>query len=178
MTLDSSGNLLVGVTSANANGGVLQLKSGITFPATQSASTDVNTLDDYEEGTFFASLTCGTSGTITVDASFKTLTYTKIGRAVTISGIFSTSAISSPTGTLRMAGLPFAQGTGNQFRGGGGYILNGAAATATTYSSWGGVSASTSINLNTRFAAGSVTSNAADITAATDFFINFTYFTD
>jgi len=26
--------------------------AGITFPATQSASTDANTLDDYEEGTW------------------------------------------------------------------------------------------------------------------------------
>ena len=152
--------------------------AGITFPATQSASSDANTLDDYEEGTFTVTLTCGTSGTITVDASFKTLAYTKIGRMVSISGTFSTSAISSPTGTLRMNGLPFAQGTGNQFRGGGGYFLNGAAVTATTSSVWAGVSASTSINLYTRNAAGSVTSNAADITAATDFFINLTYMTD
>jgi len=31
--------------------------AGITFPATQSASTDANTLDDYEEGTFTPTIT-------------------------------------------------------------------------------------------------------------------------
>jgi hypothetical protein len=51
-TVDSSGRLLVGVGSANANGGILQLTSGITFPATAVAASDANTLDDYEEGTW------------------------------------------------------------------------------------------------------------------------------
>jgi hypothetical protein len=39
-TVDSSGRLLVGVGSANANGGILQLTSGITFPATAVAASD------------------------------------------------------------------------------------------------------------------------------------------
>ena len=78
MRLDSSGNLLVGVTTANANGGVLQLKSGITFPATAVAATDANTLDDYEEGTWTPTASNFTvSGTSTLSG-----TYTKIGRVV------------------------------------------------------------------------------------------------
>jgi hypothetical protein len=53
---------------------------GITFPATQSASTDANTLDDYEEGTWVPVDNSGASLSFTsVFAS-----YTKIGRAVTI----------------------------------------------------------------------------------------------
>ena len=50
MRVDSSGRLLIGTSSGNANGGPLQLSGGITFPATVVAATDVNTLDDYEEG--------------------------------------------------------------------------------------------------------------------------------
>jgi hypothetical protein len=51
---------------------------GISFPATQSASSDANTLDDYEEGTWTPTASNFTvSGTSTL-----TGTYTKIGRVV------------------------------------------------------------------------------------------------
>lgn len=50
--------------------------AGITFPATQSASTDANTLDDYEEGTWTPTFTSW-GGTFTTVA-----TYAKIGRVV------------------------------------------------------------------------------------------------
>ncbi len=53
--------------------------SGVSFPATQSASTDPNTLDDYEEGTWTPTVTSWT-GTITSYTSSGT--YTKIGRQV------------------------------------------------------------------------------------------------
>jgi hypothetical protein len=51
--------------------------SGITFPATQSASTNANTLDDYEEGTW----TPGVSslGNLTGTPSYQSALYTKIG---------------------------------------------------------------------------------------------------
>jgi hypothetical protein len=111
MTLDASGNLLVGVTSANANGGVLQLKSGITFPATQVASSDANTLDDYEEGTTSTvTIATQTSGTITLNGSFNTLSYTKIGRLVTVTGNLTVSSVSLPIGGyIDVSGLPFAR---------------------------------------------------------------------
>jgi hypothetical protein len=51
--------------------------SGITFPATQSASSDVNTLDDYEEGTWTATLTNCVSGTVA------NTNYVKVGTIVT-----------------------------------------------------------------------------------------------
>jgi hypothetical protein len=50
----------------------------IIFPATQSASTDANTLDDYEEGTFTPTVTFQ-SGSATYTSSG---TYTKVGRLV------------------------------------------------------------------------------------------------
>jgi hypothetical protein len=49
--------------------------SGISFPATQSASSDANTLDDYEEGTWTA--TFGTSAATYNDQV--PVRYTKIG---------------------------------------------------------------------------------------------------
>jgi len=113
MRIDSSGNVLVGITSARANAGDVQVSKGISFPATQSAQSDANTLDDYEEGTFTATLTPLTSGTITLSAS--TCAYTKVGRKVTVTGELNTSAVSSPTGRLRIGSLPFSAGSGKSF---------------------------------------------------------------
>jgi hypothetical protein len=99
MRIDSSGNLLVGKTSATANGGDIQVSSGITFPATQVAKSNANTLDDYEEGTFTPTV----SG---VTLSSATGTYTKIGRQV-----FVSFDITWPTNTnttaITIASLPF-----------------------------------------------------------------------
>jgi hypothetical protein len=80
--------------------------TGITFPVTQSASSDANTLDDYEEGTWTAAFTAA-SGTITINASYNTGTYIKVGGLVSIMGDFVVSSVSSPTGALRITGLPF-----------------------------------------------------------------------
>ena len=80
--------------------------AGITFPATQSASTDANTLDDYEEGTWTPVITLG-GGSITYTASGH---YTKVGRMVTVTGTFMTSAASSPSGVPYITGLPFTIG--------------------------------------------------------------------
>jgi hypothetical protein len=94
--IDTSGNF---TTTAGITVG-----AGINFPDSQAASADANTLDDYEEGTWTAVLTPG-SGTITMAS--QTLTYTKIGRAVTLCGIMGTSGESSAGGGLSITGLPF-----------------------------------------------------------------------
>ena len=104
--IDTNGVLLVGVTSANANGGVLQLKSGITFPATQVAASDANTLDDYEEGTFTPTIgaSSGTATTVTINSAI----YTKIGREVTVIFDFSIVAVGTAAGAFQFS-LPFNQ---------------------------------------------------------------------
>jgi hypothetical protein len=63
----------VGAATPSASG------AGITFPATQSASTDANTLDDYAE---YTSPSTACTGALTVAAIYKV---TKIGRVVTLS---------------------------------------------------------------------------------------------
>jgi hypothetical protein len=78
--------------------------AGITFPATQSASTDANTLDDYEEGTWtptvIGTTTAGTASYIRV------ATYTKIGNTVFVTCYIEWSG-GTGTGNLRITGLPF-----------------------------------------------------------------------
>jgi hypothetical protein len=106
MRIDSSGNLLVGITSARANAGDVQVSKGISFPATQSAQSDANTLDDYEEGTFDPRLSFATGGD-TFSYNARVGTYTKIGRLVTINVLVDTSAKGAGTGNLSLTNLPF-----------------------------------------------------------------------
>jgi hypothetical protein len=73
--------------------------AGITFPSTQSASSDANTLDDYEEGTWTPTMS---SGTATIKSAVGT--YTKIGNRVIVSFNFTGNS----TGTSSsIGGLPF-----------------------------------------------------------------------
>jgi len=69
----------IGTNTFNTNGGVLQVSNGISFPATQSACADANTLDDYEEGTWTPSDGSGAGLTFAQNQG----RYTKIGREVT-----------------------------------------------------------------------------------------------
>ena len=86
---------------AGAGGG------GIKFAADISSS-DSDTLDDYEEGTFTVTFGCQNSGTITV-GSDNTMKYTKIGNVCHVSGRLDVDSVSSPTGTYVSVGnLPFA----------------------------------------------------------------------
>jgi len=102
-TLDST--VLIGVTSTNANGGILQLSSGITFPATAVDATDVNTLDDYEEGSFTPTI-IGTTTAGTGTYSFQVGRYTKIGNWVMFRIVLGWTAHTG-TGNMRISGLPF-----------------------------------------------------------------------
>jgi hypothetical protein len=71
LTVNSSGAVAL-------RGGVSASGVGITFPSTQVASSDANTLDDYEEGTWSPSILGFTSPTYGTRKG----TYTKIGRQV------------------------------------------------------------------------------------------------
>jgi hypothetical protein len=87
----------------------LQLKSGITFPATQVASSDANTLDDYEEGTWSPTPSGGANLTSQTSVSAR---YTKIGRLVTVSGYFTATVTVANTDTyFVLPSLPFVNGT-------------------------------------------------------------------
>jgi hypothetical protein len=89
--------------------------NGIKFPATQVASADVNTLDDYEEGTWTPSLFFGGVSGVTTYA-LRNGTYTKIGNTVTVRGYFSIATKSAATGVAGLEGLPFAvKGTSTEY---------------------------------------------------------------
>ena len=97
-TLLSATTIGVGGTTPSTSG------AGISFPATQSASSDANTLDDYEEGTW-TPVPISSSGSITSYSSSGT--YVKVGRSVTIFGQFILSNVGTASGGMSINGLPF-----------------------------------------------------------------------
>lgn len=105
MRIPAAGGVQAVTTISVGNATPSASGAGITFPATQSASTDANTLDDYEEGTWTGTLkgltTAGNSPTATG-------TYTKIGRLVMATINFSSVNTSGAAGILAISGLPFA----------------------------------------------------------------------
>ena len=93
-----SGNVIIGTAG-----------KGIDFSAADSgiSGSGDNLLDEYEEGVHVTSFVCAGSGTITINSSFDTLFYTRIGRLVTINGRLKVSSVSSPVGAIILS-LPFA----------------------------------------------------------------------
>jgi hypothetical protein len=87
--------------------------AGITFNGDTAAA---NELDDYEEGTWTATLGTftGTAPTTTVTATGQ---YTKIGRLVHVEVQFSNVSTAGASGDVKISGLPFSASTGNPANG-------------------------------------------------------------
>jgi hypothetical protein len=83
--------------------------TGITFPATQSASSNANTLDDYEEGTWTPVVSDAASGGNLATLSTAEATYTKIGNMVywRLSAVLTSKASMTAGNTLIVQGFPF-----------------------------------------------------------------------
>jgi hypothetical protein len=106
---DGDGNPLISTSQGRSvalEGAVPQTGEGITFPATQVASSNANTLDDYEEGTWTPTILWGGSDTGAV-YTFQVGTYTKIGNQVSFFGYAQITTQSSATGNFTVGGLPF-----------------------------------------------------------------------
>jgi hypothetical protein len=135
---------------------------GLKFGSDTAAA---NALDDYEEGTFTATITPSTSGTITLSPS--TCSYTKIGRQVTIRGQVVVSAISSPVGgTLILGGLPFTSQNSVSSRGAGVFQY---------FPSVGSGSLLQNIQLQNSVEVNLIL-DASTIAAGAEFYISLTYF--
>jgi hypothetical protein len=89
------------------NGSGIASVNGIQFPATQSASADANTLDDYEEGTWTPVLKGGTTagtGTYTSQVGV----YTKVGKVVYYEIELNWSSHTGTGTYMSIDGFPFA----------------------------------------------------------------------
>jgi len=110
-------------TGANKDGNVslgysnnrfkdLWLSGGVYLGGTGSA----NYLDDYEEGTW--SLPNGAVGGITFSVSSTSgVTYTKIGRQITVNGVINYGANTSDNNPTYLGSLPFTPASGGTFIG-------------------------------------------------------------
>jgi len=102
----------VGGATAAASG------AGITFPASQSASSDANTLDDYEEGTWTPTLSSGFS-TAPTSYTINGGIYTKVGRIVFFAlHLLPVGAVANAS-PVAITGLPFSNGSTTAHRFGG-----------------------------------------------------------
>jgi hypothetical protein len=107
--------------------------AGITFPATQSASSDANTLDDYEEGTFTPVVSASGGATWVYNTDYKfidsntgsaSIRYTKTGNIVSLN--FCLQMLTTKTARINIT-LPFTISGDQQSVGGafGGYFFTG-----------------------------------------------------
>lgn len=83
----------------------------LRFPGTQNPSTDANTLDDYEEGSWTPTLT-GTGGGSGQVYTTQLGTYQKTGRVVVANFRVKVSTLGTITTNAAIGGLPFTSRTG------------------------------------------------------------------
>jgi len=141
--------------------------AGITFPAIQSASSNVKTLDDYEEGVWTPSI--GGNATYTVQVG----QYTKVGRLVTIVAHL-TIGVRGTGSTGQITGVPFANAQTLQP-----ISMAYYAGSTTSYASIYGYLNISTINVVATAAGGSAsaTDPANIFQNGTDFYFACTYFT-
>jgi hypothetical protein len=159
----STGNVVIGTSG-----------KGIDFSATPGTGTS-ELFADYEEGVFTATLTC-TSGTITLNSTQDQMQYTKIGRVVYISGQIGVSSVSSPSGSLKLASLPFT--TSNSLgelagRGAGAVVADTVSITINNVVLT--FLANNTVMTIEKYAAGVQANMAADVSAGSSFWISAWY---
>lgn len=181
--LDVNGGVKIsGVLNVNEISG-FTASGGIKFPPTAVNSADVNTLDDYEEGTWTPSLTFGggTPTTLTYNtgsgggAWARSGVYVKIGRLVWCHGRIQLLALSGANGIVRITGLPFAASYPTSVHPVGTvvYYRNFAAAITTPPGLY--FDASDTIRFVKNSGGSVVDMASADFTAATDIMFSFIY---
>jgi hypothetical protein len=137
--MNSTGLQMTGGTLSLAGTTIIPAVGQIKFPATMNASSDANTLDDYEEGTFTPTV-IGVGGTgggaITTSGGVEGF-YTKIGNLVHACYVINNSTVPTYTGVFGLS-VPFtalALGSGaNEYRSGDVYYYtNGNWTTGATF---------------------------------------------
>lgn len=151
-------------------GGLMTLPFGqIKFPASQNASSDANTLDDYEEGTWTPALKFGgasTGLTYGIQSGF----YTKIGRVVYWEFRIQLTNKGSSTGSATVTGLPYSGVSGS-----GPCAAAYIALTGAIYS-MGGTVSGTSLTIYKNATGSSAGMTDADFGNSSDFIMFGTYF--
>ena len=177
-TIQVSGSPISGTTGTFT--GLLDISAAgagqIQFPATQNASANANTLDDYEEGTFTPTLFFG-GATVGVTYGAANGTYIKVGRFVYVRvGMLLTNKGSS-TGNAEIRNLPFSS-TSQSYSDPSG-IFNGSTFTGLTSGVVGIVNnGSSNIGIRTNTTTGSTAITHSNFNNNTELYGSFCYVTD
>jgi hypothetical protein len=134
-------------------GGVSSTGVGIAFPADQTtvgASSDANTLDDYEEGTWTPSYSAAFTGTYAANGQVGR--YTKVGRLVAAYFWIQVSTVTG-SGGIQLNGLPFAVANVTNYIPGAVIVLAGNWGTNTPFSVMAGGPGATTQNIKYRSSA-------------------------
>jgi hypothetical protein len=129
---NNTGDAIIFSTNATERLRIPSDASGITFPATQSASSDANTLDDYEEGTWTPNINNGYNSGNTVTYTAQSGSYTKVGRLVVVAFHIQINTWSGNSGPVFFGGLPFTPATTTDARFQGTAYLSGPNTPAST----------------------------------------------
>lgn len=149
--------------------------AGISFPATASASSDANTLDDYEEGDCSSSIAItGTTTAGTATYSVKVGQYIKVGALVTVY-MYLVWTGHTATGDMEVTGLPFTiKNTGDGFCAASIGFLNNISLSANSLATAFGIANTTRVALH-QYAVGGGASSAVSMDAAGGLMISITY---
>jgi hypothetical protein len=159
----SDGNLVIGTAG-----------KGIDFSATPGTGTS-ELLNDYEEGTYTATLTPGTSGSITLDAAGNTLSYTKVGRQVTVTGFIKVASVASPVGYIDV-NLPFAIASGSRFSNSGSVFVNATVSAAMNAFVVVGIQSFSAFRIYIGTTTSASATAANEMQANSEIYATFTYF--
>ena len=113
--VDGNGDLIRGMAQGNnnkfvvKNDGTLEISGAIKFPASQSASSDANSLDDYEEGAWTPQFFDASSGGVQAGVATATGIYVKVGSLVNLTCEINVNSLSGITmgNTVFLRNLPF-----------------------------------------------------------------------
>ncbi len=107
--LDASGTNKFATTIGVGGATPAASGAGVTFPATQSASSDANTLDDYEEGSWTPIIQSDSTGNFTMTQQYGR--YTRVGNLVTFIAYIAWSSRPSG-GSVTIVGYPYSINNG------------------------------------------------------------------
>jgi len=162
------------VTDAGTGTSVIQGQAAWKQPYGSYIGGGSVPLQFYDEGVFTAAMTCGTSGTITLNSSFKTLGWVKVGRLVTVTGLLVVSSVSSPVGTCAIGNLPFSTDSASSSRAAVAIRAAFLASGATT-AVQGRINTSDNKIYLEYYAAGTATNLSPQVQANSEFYISATY---
>jgi hypothetical protein len=158
MRIPAAGGVQCVTTLSVGNATPAASGAGVTFPAAQSASSDANTLDDYQEASWTPTIVGSTTAGTGTYASGRFGRYTKIGNMITLWANLNWTGHTG-TGNIEIGGLPENVVSLTDYRSAGVAITNDIALTAGNLAAVRAADAGTTLQLIQQPTGGGLWSN-------------------